>query len=84
MSVRQDAAIRSDLDWISAYTPGEILQWNTHVDVEVSIANVKTINSLAEINVRNAVSSNVVVLADPELSVRSDLLDELCGGLDVG
>lgn len=54
-----------------------------YVDVEISIVNVKTVDSLAEVDVGNAIGGNVVVINNAELNTGNDLLDESSGGLNI-
>lgn len=85
VAVGEDLSILTNLDRIcqSSDTYKQNKGSVSYVDVEVGIVNIKPVNSLLEVDVANAVGTNIVVTNNTELSVGRKLLDELGGGVDV-
>lgn len=50
----------------------------TYVDVEISIVNIETVNSLFEVHVADSVGSSVVVINHSELCIWCNGLDQRC------
>ncbi len=57
--------------------------WGTHVNVEISIINIKPMNHLLEVDMRDAIAPNIVVIHNAKLRARRNLLNQRLGSLEV-
>lgn len=55
-----------------------------YIDVEVGIVNIKSVRSLLEVDVRNAVRAHIVIINKAERGSRSDLLHKRSSDIDIG